>query len=83
MKFYGNENVALTYRYMSLTKITTSWTNYFKRVERVPLEIPRDKTDWDDFKSYLVRKFPYYRLRLQEGDKVCQERCSGSVYLSC
>ena len=62
-----------------------SLTNLFKRVERVELQIPSDKMEWDDLKSYLVRKFPYYRLQLKEGDKegdaVCQERHFGSIYL--
>ena len=59
---------------MSPTRSGMIWTNYFKRVERVQLEIPSDGMDWDELKSYLIRKFPYYRLRLEMADEVCQER---------
>ena len=48
--------------------LTMSVTNLFKRAERVQLEIPRDKIDWDAFKLYLERIFPYYRLHLNEFD---------------
>lgn len=55
---------------MSLTSVT----NLFKHAERVQVKIPSEGMDWYDFKGYFVRKFPGYRIRLQEvnkeGDKV-------------